>query len=404
MNKKTRKIVICYLVAGFFLAASGFIFYAMGWSFNQTTDGSFTLRKTGAIFLKTFSGDASIKIDGKPYVQNHSLFNNGGDLIKGLLPGDYQIEISKENSGIWRKNMTVEAGIVSSATKIFLFPEKISTEPVLEEEAEKFWLTDSKKKEIKNLFYSLKEKLLKLPGNVPIVQIIPYFFDANEAVIATQKAIYFLDRRNFTLELLALAPISALTTSGSEIIFIDQENNLQFYSVKPRKIVERVALGPTLTEKITKISLSKSNARIALLSEKGEMFIYERQKGELKSISEKIKDFRFSPDSKKIATLNQNEEVEIIFLEDYRRDFKMMAGEKFKINLSEKGAPLDFGWLPKILDHLIIRYPEETVVVEVDNRLPINWWLLAKNIQNFALDKENNIYLLKDNRFLKVVL
>ena len=34
--------------------------------------------------------------------------------------------------------------------------------------------------------------------------------------------------------------------------------------------------------------------------------------------------------------LTQSEEMEIIFLEDYRRDFKMTAGEKFKLNLSRK--------------------------------------------------------------------
>ena len=48
--------------------------------------------------------------------------------------------------------MTVEAGIVSSATKIFLFPEKITTKPILKEEAEKFWLTDSKKKKSRTCF------------------------------------------------------------------------------------------------------------------------------------------------------------------------------------------------------------------------------------------------------------
>ena len=47
--------------------------------------------------------------------------------------------------------MTVEAGIVSSATKIFLF-RKITTKPILKEEAEKFWLTDSKKKKSRTCF------------------------------------------------------------------------------------------------------------------------------------------------------------------------------------------------------------------------------------------------------------
>jgi len=415
MTKKTRKFILYGLILGFLLAASGFILYALGWSFNQTTDGSFTFRKTGAIFLKIRPGDALVKINGKSYVQNHGLFNNGGDLTKGLLPGDYQIEISKENYGAWGKKLTVEAGLVSSATKIFLFPEEISAEPVLRKEAEKFWLTDNKKEEIKSLFYSLKQKQLKLPGKVPIVQIAPYLFDATKALVATQKAVYVLDRQNFSLEILAPISAQALAVSDSEIVFLDRQNNLQIYGLANHKIMEKIPLPlPTplnnseqLTEpveKITKIALPKSGARIALLTKEGGLFIYEKPENELKLIAEKIKEFRFSPDNKKVAMLTQNEEIEIIFLEDYRRDFEMAAGEKFKLDLPKKGAPLDFGWLPEILDHLIIKYPEETIIAEIDSRPPTNWWLLGKNVQSFAFDNENNLYFLRDNQFLKVVL
>ena len=414
MNKKTRKLILYCLILGFFLAASGFIFYALGWSFNQTTDGSFTFRKTGAIFLKTTPSDALIKINNKLSARNNGLFNNGGNLIKGLLPGDYQIEVSKENFGAWQKKLTVKDGFISSATKIFLFPEKIATEPILQKEAERFWLTDNKKEEIKNLFYSLKQKQLKLPGIVPIIQIVPYFFDTTKIVIATQKAVYFLDRQKLSLEVLALVPAQALTVNDSEIVFFDRQNNLQIYGLATRKIIEKIALElpASLNNKrlngqigeITKIALSKYGVRIALLSKKGELFIYEKPKNELKLIAEKIKDFRFSPDNKKIAMLTQSEEMEIIFLEDYRRDFKMTAGEKFKLNLSRKEAPLDFDWLPKILDHLVIKYPEEMIIAEIDSRPPTNWWLLEKSARDFAFDQENNLYLFKDNQFLKVVL
>ncbi len=97
MNKKTQKLVLYSLVLGFMVAAGAFLFYALGWSLNRTAEGNFTFQKTGAIFLKTKPGDALIKINGKTYTQNHGLFDNGGELIKGLLPGNYQIEISKEN-------------------------------------------------------------------------------------------------------------------------------------------------------------------------------------------------------------------------------------------------------------------------------------------------------------------
>ena len=404
MTKKTRKSILFFLIIGFLLAAVGFILYSLGWSLNQTVDGFLTFKKTGAVFLKTQPNNVSIRINGKSYPKKTGLFNNDGRLIKGFLAGDYQVEISKEGFGSWQKNLTVEAGLVSSASKIFLFPQKIPIELITQKDAEKFWLTDNKKEEIKNLFYSLKQKQLKMPGRVPIVQIETFPFDTEKAIIASQKAIYLLDRQNFTLELLVLVSINALTTNGSEIIFVDQKNNLQIYETKPHKITitEKIALGSS--EKIIKTAVSKSNNKIALLTEKEELFIYERQKKELKLISGKIKDFRFSPDSKKLAVLIQTGEINVIFLEDYHRDFRMAAGESLKLELLKNIPALDFDWLPQILDYLVIQYPEEIIVAEIDSRPPTNWWLLAENIQDFAFDKENNLYFLRDAQFLKVVL
>lgn len=403
MNQKTRRRLLYLLIIGFLLTAGGFLFYAMGWTLNQTSSGSLTFKKTGAILLKSRPGDALIKINDKLYSRKYNLFgNNGRELISGLLPGNYQIEIFKEGFGAWQKKLSVEVGLISSATKIILFPEKIPTEPVAKTEAEKFWFTAEKRKEVENLFYSLKQKQLKMPGRVPIVQIIPFPFDTNKTVIASQKAIYLLDRQNFILELLVLTPAKTLITNGSEIVFLDQENNLQIYEVQLRKITAKIPL--LLPKKVVKIAFSRTNTKIGLLTEEGWFFIYERPKAELKLIAEGIKNFRFSPDSKKIAVLTQAEEIEVIFLENYHRDFTLTAGEKLKIELQKESEILDFDWLPQFLDYLIVEYPEEMIIAEIDQRQPINWWLLAKNISDFNFDQENNLYLLQNNQFLKVVL
>ena len=137
------------------------------------------------------------------------------------------------------KKLTVKDGFISSATKIFLFPEKIATEPILQKEAERFWLTDNKKEEIKNLFYSLKQKQLKLPGIVPIIQIVPYFFDTTKIVIATQKAVYFLDRQKLSLEVLALVPAQALTVNDSEIVFLTDKTISKFTGWQPAKLLRK---------------------------------------------------------------------------------------------------------------------------------------------------------------------
>lgn len=403
MNQKTRSRLLYFLIIGFLLTAGGFLSYALGWSLNQTPSGALTFRKTGAILLKSRPGDALIKINNKLYAREHNLFgNNGRELISGLLPGNYRIEVFKEGFGAWQKNLPVEAGLVSSATKIILFPEKVPTEPVAKTEAEKFWFTTEKKEEAKNLFYSLKQKQLKMPGRVPIVQITVFPFDTSQTVITSQKAIYLLNRQNFTLELLVSAPVKILTTNGSEIVFLDQEGNLQFYDLIAKKIIEKIPL--LLKEKVIKIAFSRTNAKIGLLTEEGGFFIYERPKAELKLITEKIKNFRFSPDSKKIAVLSETGEIEVIFLEDYHRDFTMNAGEKLEIQLQKESKILDFDWLPQFPDYLIAKYPEEIIIAEVDSRPPTNWWSLIKTAADFHFDREDNLYLQKENQFFKVIL
>jgi hypothetical protein len=404
MNKETRQRLLYFSIIGFLITAGGFLFYALGWSFNQTPTGGFTFKKTGAILLKTRPGDALIKINNQPYARKHNLFgNNGRELISGLLPGDYQIEISKDGFGAWRKKLTVTAGLISSATKIVLLPEKIPTEPVAKAEVEKFWFTTQKKEEAINLFYSLKQKQLKMPGSIIIAQILNFPFDTNKIIIASQKAVYLLDRENFSLEILANISVKNLTINDSEIAFFDQENNLQIYNLDSRQITNKIPL--ELPEKIIKIAFSKSNTRIAFLDDRDNLFIYERSLKELKSIAEKIKDFRFSPDSKKIAVLTETGKIEIIFLENYHQDFTMATGEKIELNLNITMFNIvNFDWLPQIPDYLVINYSDKMIIAETDPRPPLNWWLLTKNVSNFSFDTKNNLYLFQNDKFMEVQL
>ena len=401
MNIKTRRRLLFFLIICFFLTGSGFLFYALGWSLNQTASGSFTLQKTGAIVLKTLPVNASIKINSQLYERQHNLFGSKGwELISGLLPGNYQIEVFENGLVSWQKNLTVAAGLVASASKIFLLPEKISLEPAVKTEVEKFWLTADKLKETKELFYALKQKQLKMPGWVPITQIISYPFDTNKTLIMTQKAAYFLDREIFNLQVLALFPVKAAAINNSEIALLDQKNNLQIYNLDSNQPTENISLD--LSDKIIKIAFSASQNRLAFLDNQGNLFIYERISKKLKLVAEKIKNFHFSPDSKKIALLTQNQQIEILFLENYHSDFKMAAGETIKLNLMTCDV-VNFDWLPEFPDYLIINTPEKIIITETDYRSTLNQWPLAEKVSDFSFDKENNLYFSKENQFFKII-
>jgi|GEM_PF-4478522 len=219
-NIKILRIVLLFL---FLILAPIFVLYAYGWRMDFEK-----LRpvKVGGVFLRSLPTDANLTINGKPVKKrSHKLLT--GALIGNLLPGNYTIQIEKYGYQKWRKEVLVAPALVFETTPIILPPLK-KPELFFEESVQDFWINGSvliyhsadgnfylakigdlsSRTNLSLMFNSLKEKILKFPGVVPILGIVKQE-SSNEWVVRTAKASYLLDFKKLTLELLEKPIISS---------------------------------------------------------------------------------------------------------------------------------------------------------------------------------------------------
>ncbi len=103
-----------YLSVLLFLAGLPFILsFALGYKFNAHT---FKFVKTGLIYIKTQPEGAKI------YLNNQLIPQKSPASIQELIPGAYKITLELARHYPWKGEISVEAGSISRADKIILFP------------------------------------------------------------------------------------------------------------------------------------------------------------------------------------------------------------------------------------------------------------------------------------------
>lgn len=112
---KTTKRIMFYSAVAVFLALSYIIsLYAQGYRYNFT-ERRFV--RTGAIYLKA-NTDADVFLDNK--LVGSTTFIGNSYLINNLLPGVYEVKLSKNNFFQWQKKILVEEGLVNEFSRILL--------------------------------------------------------------------------------------------------------------------------------------------------------------------------------------------------------------------------------------------------------------------------------------------
>lgn len=125
MRQSDRRKILWFLVLLFVLAGGAAIFYAQGYRLNLSPLG---IEKIGAIYVKSFPGNASVFLDGKPagktfhFFGTGFLFLQGGTLVNGLFPGKYVLSLKMEGYEDWKQTMEVKPALVSEAKYAVLTP------------------------------------------------------------------------------------------------------------------------------------------------------------------------------------------------------------------------------------------------------------------------------------------
>lgn len=116
MKKRTRRILFWCAAVLFAVASWVAIRYAQGYAYDFSTN---TFVRTGAIAVTVNTG-ASLSVDDRKVGDTSFIGNRAG--TDGLLPGVYDVRLSRDGFSSWRKSVTVEEGKLTDFPHVILLP------------------------------------------------------------------------------------------------------------------------------------------------------------------------------------------------------------------------------------------------------------------------------------------
>ncbi len=129
---KTNKRLLFYSAVIIFLALSYVIsLYAQGYRYDFSEN---RFVRTGSIYLKA-NTDADVFLDNK--LVGRTAFLGDSYLISNLLPGLYEVRLTKNDFSQWQKKILVEEGLVNEFSKILLVSKNEEEKELLASEIEK---------------------------------------------------------------------------------------------------------------------------------------------------------------------------------------------------------------------------------------------------------------------------
>lgn len=121
MNIWLRRTYLIITVILFFILAPLLLFYAAGWRYNVALH---KVEKVGALLVSTDPKGASAALSQKRLAKKTPL------AINNLLPGQYQLILSKTGFWPWEKNQTISEGQLTNVGTIDLLKKQTVTAPL----------------------------------------------------------------------------------------------------------------------------------------------------------------------------------------------------------------------------------------------------------------------------------
>ncbi|MEA2113117.1 MAG: PEGA domain-containing protein [Patescibacteria group bacterium] len=183
----------------FALAAPAILLYSWGYGFDWQKKKTVL---TGGFYFESFPKKAEIYVNGKQTKKTPAF-------IKRLLPGEYQIKITKDGFHPWQKRLKIDSGLVAEARNILLIPLNPKIEIISE----------------------------NLPGNFLLDEFLSVQKSNNTFNIQKQNQIlYKTGENNSTKEQISLTPLPVqkydIIVSSNEKIAVLSENN-ELYLLNP---------------------------------------------------------------------------------------------------------------------------------------------------------------------------
>lgn len=456
MSKSLRKLLFFLFVIIFIGGAFYIIIAVQGLIINK--DLSFI--KTGGIYLNYTPQNAEVRINGV-LKQGKSLMNsflNSGIFVDNLLPGTYDVEVFYPQYQSWHKKLRVVPGFVVSKSFIHLWPKDWGAKKINSSSTLDFWLTGV------GLILKTKEGLfydnLKIKGDEVILshekrsQVITkgkdyYYlidlnnisqtksfvlkddvllnfsfhpFDQNAFLGVSKKAVYYFKFDDLKPRVLFnLEKDSRFYQNGNEI-FIGNKNgkfkiaDLFLKTQMELNITESLLknqtssqaekiLNTTSSFKIAQFKTTQDGKKIILLTEDGNLYIYERSSQNLfliSKLSSNVKDFIPSSDGTRIAILFKDKNSILIeAIKDFNLDGFVKKGATWEVET--KLLPEEFLWLDSYINYGIYISSSKAFITDLDKEKPQNENLLVEDFEKIKI-YGNNIYFVKEGSLYSLSL
>ncbi|MEW6617180.1 MAG: PEGA domain-containing protein, partial [Patescibacteria group bacterium] len=410
----------------------------------------FTIVKTGAIYVRSIPINAEIYVNGKQYKSEDGIISRG-TLVKNLKPGTYEVVIKKDGFSPWKKNISVEKSVVSSESFIKLWRNNPQIEEIASSSIRNFWVTDNgillqdnsgniriddniirgnevvnysiktgeiiTKDKNKNLFFidvtnpnistniqelfnSLKQRELKLPGIVKILTVFPHPFSRSKIIVATKTSLYIIDLKRVSIEkILETEGIVEVFLDNTRIFVKNADGNIAMVNLLIKNDPE--IMYTSSTEIYAPIINSSS---LFFIGKNNILFNYDRTTKSISTVAQGIKYFSLSPEEKRLGVIFENGTLGIIYIANYSGNMIVEKGVIHPLVLNNGAERVNFEfieWLPGYPNYLVASTKNSVWAIEANERNPQNATLLSQDVKKYTLRGE--FYFLDISNNLKTV-
>ncbi len=185
-----RRLIVITLILVFLILAPSLVFYSMGYRYNLKEH---RIQRVGIIVVTHSPRDAQTLVDGQQIPTLDAFL--GTDRMRDLLPGTYNVKVSKEGYQDWQKELRVQPEIATMARYVMLFRNEAEINRLSE-------ISDTYSEKIvsedKNQI-----ALLKYNDNLPVIEVLDTKSGISKFTLNTDS--YIDDLKNYKLKQLAFS-------------------------------------------------------------------------------------------------------------------------------------------------------------------------------------------------------
>lgn len=424
-----RRLFYC-LVGLFLLIGSGLVFYAQGWRLDP---GTFAVRKVGALYIHPYPSDASLSINGVPVEKGFTFFDRG-TFIGNLFPKQYLLSVEREGYRSLVRRIDIRPSLVTELKYAVLIPQQ---EESYAQGVRELWPSDGAP-----VFMSATGTLRIGDTSFTRKELVSLAKDGHTALLRNDSNYFLADLQNGTttnittsLRTLGVSASSpnreVIALEGNAGVAVNTDYALSLFDPQTRavKTLER-ATGPRpLTISDTTLAwantpkdsatstiviynlISKTMERVttapsgritalewhkddlAVLTERGEFFMYAPYTKLFTKIANDVRQFFFSPTESLVAALERRS------LEIFSLDGTDSAYARFNLPDTERIEHLI--WY-RDNHHLFVVYPERTVLFDFDDTSLESLGTVAPTNRVSYNPKTNLFYFLKDEVLMSI--